>query len=76
MKPYAFQGLSVEGSFFLKDVFMPRVNSFAFAFDSIKEFSVFSSRMDRVAMKGFSMERCGEFSVLGSSRWVKQIKLL
>ena len=53
---------------FLFQVYMPRVTSFAFSLDHVKEFSVFASRMDRVAMKGFSLQSCGEFSVLGMSR--------
>lgn len=65
----SFDGISVDGSFWLKEVTMERVPSMAFQFDHVKEFSVFGSRFDRVSMWGFKLESCGEFNALGMTRF-------
>ncbi|TRY72236.1 hypothetical protein TCAL_14891 [Tigriopus californicus] len=66
----SFDGISVDGSFWLKEIAMERVPSMAFHFDHVKEFSVFGSRFDRVSMWGFRLESCGEFNALGMTRFV------
>lgn len=40
-----FEGLSIDGAFWLKEVFIPRVPSLAFNFDHVNDFSVFGSRL-------------------------------
>eukprot|EP00095_Tigriopus_kingsejongensis_P001264 maker-scaffold149_size310270-snap-gene-0.8 protein:Tk01264 transcript:maker-scaffold149_size310270-snap-gene-0.8-mRNA-1 annotation:"unnamed protein product" len=66
---HAFEGISIDGSFWLKEVTMERVPSMAFNFDHVKEFSIFGSRFDRVSMWGFKLESCSEFNALGMTRF-------
>ena len=51
----------------MKTVIVPRTPSLAFAFDSVKEFSIIRSRFDRVAVWGFKLDPCSEFNVLDQS---------
>ena len=57
MSRNSFEGVSIAGSFMIKEVTVPRVPSLAFNFDHIKEFSIFGSRFDRVSMWGFKLAR-------------------
>ena len=69
MKRHAFSGISVDGSFKLMDVTIERIPSLAFNFDYVHDFTIFGSRIDRIAMWGIKPERCDEFNVLGGSRF-------
>ena len=55
---HTFEGVRVDGTFMLKNVIVQQTPSLAFAFDSIKEFSIFRSRFDRVSMWGFKLDDC------------------
>jgi len=65
----AFLGLEVEKRFYLGDVKMAVVSPLAFAFSYVKEFSIFASTFDRIAMWGVKLERCGEFNILGMTHF-------
>jgi len=43
----------------------------AFSFDYVKEISILGSLFDRTAMWGFKADKCGEFNVLGGSRFYR-----
>lgn len=69
VKRHTFEGVNVDGTFMVKSVVVQRVPSLAFSFDSVQEFSIMSSRFDRVSMWGFKLDNCVEFNVLGNSRF-------
>jgi hypothetical protein len=66
---HSFEGISVSGVFWLKEVVVPKVPSLAFSFDNVREFSIYGSRFDRVSMWGFKPKKCSEFNALGMSRF-------
>ena len=67
MERLAFEGVSVEGEFLLRDVSMAAVPSFAFRLDHVGQFSIFGSRLRRVATWGFKLDSCDAFSALAES---------
>ena len=69
VKRHSFEGIRVDGSFLLENVIVQRTPSLAFAFDAVKQFSIFASRFDRVSMWGFKLDECIEFNALAKSRF-------
>jgi len=69
VKRHSFEGIRVDGSFLLENVIVQRTPSLAFAFDAVKQFSIFGSRFDRVSMWGFKLDECIEFNALAKSRF-------
>ena len=43
----------------------------ASSFDHVHEFNIFGSLFDRASMWGFKLEKCGEFNILGGSRFYR-----
>lgn len=69
VKRFAFKDLHVLERFYLGDVSMGTIVSMAFTFHYVKEFSVFASKFDRIAMLGIKLPRCREFNVLGMTHF-------
>jgi len=69
VKRFAFRDLEVTNRFYLGEVNVNTVVSMAFTFSSVKEFSVFASKFDRISMFGVKLSRCREFNVLGMTHF-------
>jgi hypothetical protein len=41
------------------------------SFDFVNEFNIFGSLFDRASMWGFKVAKCGEFNILGGSRFYR-----
>ena len=69
MERHAFDGISIDGTFQLMDVTMEKIETLAFNFDYVHDFTIDNSRIDRVAMWGIKPKRCDAFNILGGSRF-------
>jgi len=69
VRRYAFRGTRITNRFYLGEVNMAAVVPMSFAFDYVKEFSVFASKFDRISMWGIKLDRCGEFNILGMTHF-------
>ena len=69
VKGHAFEGIKIDGTFIMNKVTMQKVDSLAFNFDYVHDFTIIASRFDRIAMWGFKLGKCDEFNVIGGSRF-------
>ena len=69
VKRYSFKDIQVRGTFYLGEVNMQSVVPMAFHFKYVREFSVFASNFERIAMFGVKIERCREFNILGMTQF-------
>jgi len=69
VKRYSFKDVSVRGMFYLEEVHMNNVMSLAFHMDYVGEFSVISSKFERISMFGIKIAKCLKFNILGMTHF-------